>query len=115
MVELRRMLEENGLPGKFRVPTTLAQSGVRGCSVVHWRGHEIPMICFHSDGQHLHLIVVNRALFPDAPSNVPETDQWQSWRTASWSKDDFSYVLTGLNTQSFVKKFRKSKRWDWEG
>jgi len=41
-------------------------------------------------------------------------DQWQAWRTASWSKDGHTYVLTGLSTPMFVKKFRKDRRWDWE-
>jgi hypothetical protein len=115
MVELRRMLNERGLPAKFPIPPTLAKSEVRGCSVLHWRGYEVPVLCFNSEGQHLHLIVVNQSLFLDPPSAVPQTDQWEAWRTASWSKDEFSYMLTGLSTPNFVKKFRKSKRWDWEG
>jgi hypothetical protein len=115
MAEVRRILDARNLPSKFLLPPTLSQAEVRGCSLLDWHGHEVPMICFISQGQHLHLVVVDRTLFPDAPSHMPEMDQWQAWRTASWSKDDFSYVLTGLNTPHFVKKFRKSKRWDWEG
>ena len=114
MTELRRALEARGVPARFTVPSALVQTGVRGCSLMRWRGLDVPVICFHSEGQHLHLMVVNRTLFPDAPTSGPEMDQWQVWRTASWSKDDFSYVLTGLSTPNFVKKFRKSKRWDWE-
>ena len=114
MAEVRRSLHESGAPSQFAVPPTLAPA-VRGYSVMHWRGHEVPMICFNADGQHVHLLVVERTHFPDAPSVKPQVDEWQVWRTASWSRDDFSYVLTGLNTPSFVKKFRKSKRWDWEG
>jgi hypothetical protein len=115
MTELRRKLDNAGIPSRFTVPSTLVQSQVRGCSLVRWRGHEVPVICFNSGSQHLHLIVVDRNLFPDAPSSLPQMDDWEAWRTASWSKDNFSYVLTGLNTPKFVKKFRKSKRWDWEG
>jgi hypothetical protein len=114
MAELRKTLEAQGVPHRFTVPSTLAQS-VRGCSLMQWRGIQVPVICFHSEGQHLHLMVVNRGLFPDAPTSGPQMDQWQVWRTASWSKDNFSYVLTGLSTPNFVKKFRKGKRWDWEG
>ncbi len=113
--DVREFLSVHGLSTNFTVPSTLAQVQVRGCTLMHWRGHEVPVICFNSQGQHLHLIVVNRHLFPDAPSHIPETDQWQAWRTASWSKDDHSYVLTGLGTTAFVKKFRKFKQWDWEG
>lgn len=115
VVEIRRALDQQGLPSKFAIPPTLAQYKVRGYSMLHWHGKEVPMICFNSEGQHLHLVVVEKNLFPDAPQRLPETDKWDSWRTASWSRDDFSYVLTGLSSQNFVKKFRKSKRWDWEG
>jgi hypothetical protein len=115
MVEVRRSLDERHLPSKFPVPPILARSGVRGYTLMHWRGHEMPVLCFHSEGQHLHLTVVDRHLFPDAPLDMPEIDKWEAWRTASWSYDDFSYVLTGLNVPTFVKKFRKSKRWDWDG
>jgi hypothetical protein len=113
--DVSEFLASQNLSTNFSVPPTLAQTKVRGCSLIHWRGHEVPVICFNSDGKHLHLVVVDRHLFPDAPSVMPQTDQWQSWRTASWSKDDHSYVLTGLSTPAFVKKFRKARHWDWEG
>ncbi len=113
--DVREFLAAQHLATNFTVPPVLAQSKVRGCTLMHWRGHEVPVLCFNSEGQHLHLIVVDRALFPDAPSQTPQTDQWQVWRTASWSQDDHSYVLTGLNTPAFVKKFRKDRRWDWGG
>jgi len=113
--EVKRLLAAQHVATNFSVPPALASSDIRGCSVMHWRGHEVPVICFHSDKQHLHLVVVGRDLFQDAPAVMPQTDQWSSWRTASWTQDDYAYVLTGLKTVSFVKKFRKSGRWDWGG
>jgi hypothetical protein len=113
--EVRRLLAAHHVPTNFNIPPALAQSEITGCSIMHWRGNEVPLICFHSEKQHLHLVVVDRSLFPDAPTVMPVTDQWSSWRTASWTQDDHAYVLTGLKTLSFVKKFRKSGRWDWEG
>ncbi len=112
--DIRDFLVSENISTNFSVPSVLAQSTVQGCTVVNWRGHRIPVLCFFSDGQHLHLAIVDRSLFPDAP-DVPETDRWLSWRMASWSKNGHTYVLTGLTTASFVKKFRKEKRWDWEG
>jgi hypothetical protein len=109
-----RFLASRQVATNFTLPPILAQSDIRGCSLMHWKGREVPVICFSSKGQHLHLLVVDRSLFPDAPNNSPEMDRWQAARTASWSKDDHSYVLTGLSTPMFVKKFRKAKRWDWE-
>ena len=114
LVEIEKFLAAQNISTNFFIPPTLAQSEVRGCSVLQWQGRQIPVICFNAGNQHLHLAVVDRSLFPDAPTRIPQLDQWQSWRTASWSRDDHSYVLTGLNTQAFVKKFRKAKHWDWE-
>jgi hypothetical protein len=113
--QMRQYLSTRNISTNFALPPTLAHSELRGCSVMHWRGRQIPVLCFNSEGKHLHLMVAERSLFPDAPSNIPETDQWQAWRTASWSMNAHTYVLTGLSTPGFVKKFRKAKRWDWEG
>jgi hypothetical protein len=114
IAEVRRFLTSRRIGTNFTLPPILAQAEIHGCNLMHWKGHEVPVICFNSDGQHLHLVVVDRSLFPDAPTYIPEMDQWQAWRTASWSKDTHSYVLTGLSTPTFVKKFRKDRRWDWE-
>ena len=114
LVEIEQFLAAQNISTNFYIPPTLARSEVRGCSVLQWQGRQIPVICFNAGNQHLHLAVADRNLFPDAPTQIPQLDQWQAWRTASWSRDDHSYVLTGLNTQAFVKKFRKAKHWDWE-
>lgn len=113
--EVRNYLAAQNVSSNFTVTPTLAQAAVHGCSLLHWKGRLVPLICFSSEGKHVHLMVLDRNLFPDAPSQSPQVDQWDSWRTASWSKGDYTYVLTGLNTPGFVKKFRKDKRWDWEG
>jgi hypothetical protein len=113
--DVREFLAANGVATNFVVHPILAQSKVRGCTLMHWRGEKVPVLCFSPEGKHLHLVVVDRTLFPDAPAETPQTDQWSSWRTASWSKDEHSYVLNGLSTHSFVKKFRKDKRWDLGG
>ena len=113
--EVRAFLAAHHLATNFVIPPTLSQSDVHGCSVMQWKGRRIPVLCFHSQRQHLHLLVMDRDQFPDAPSRIPQSDQWEAWRTVSWSKDAHTYVLTGLSTPAFVKKFRKAGRWDWEG
>jgi hypothetical protein len=113
--DVRDFLGAHGVSTNFVLPPMLAQLKVRGCTLMHWQGHRVPVLCFNSEGKHLHLVMVDRKLFPDSPTELPEIDQWQAWRTASWSKDEHSYVLTGLSTSAFVKKFRKDKRWDWGG
>ncbi len=112
--EVRKFLAAHNLSTNFAIPPTLAQSDVNGCSVMHWQGRQIPVLCFHSHRQHLHLLIVDRDLFPDAPSQNPQAEHWEAWRTVSWSKEGHTFVLTGLSTPAFVKKFRKAGRWDWE-
>ena len=99
----------------MKPPLLRSCSKVRGCTLVAWRGQKVPVICFSPEGKHLHLVITDRTLFPDAPTETPETDRSGSARTASWSKDEHSYVLHGLSTSAFVKQFRKAKRWDWGG
>ncbi len=113
--EVRAFLAAQGVATNFAVPPVLAQSKVRGCTLVAWRGQKVPVVCFSPEGKHLHLVIADRTLFPDAPTETPETDRSGSARTASWSKDEHSYVLNGLSTSAFVKQFRKDKRWDWGG
>ncbi len=113
--EVRAFLAAQGVATNFAVPPVLAQSKVRGCTLVAWRGQKVPVVCFSPEGKHLHLVIADRTLFPDAPTETPETDRSGSSRTASWSKDEHSYVLNGLSTSAFVKQFRKGKRWDWGG
>lgn len=115
LAEVRQILATHEVSTNFSLPPTLAQADIRGCSLMRWRGQDVPMICFHSARQHLHLVVVDRNQFPDAPGSAPQADQWAVWQTASWSQDSHSYVLTGLKAPAFVKKFRKGGRWDWEG
>lgn len=114
MRDVHEYLAANGVGTNFTVPPTLANSQVRGSTITHWRGQKIPVLCFNSEGKHVHLTIVDRGLFPDAPARSPETDQWLALRTASWSKDNHSYILSGLSTPAFVKKFRREKRWDWD-
>lgn len=113
--DVREFLAAQGVATNFAVPPVLAQSKVRGCTLVVWRGQKVPVVCFSPEGKHLHLVIADRTLFPDAPTETPETDRSGSARTASWSKDEHSYVLNGLSTSAFVKQFRKAKRWDWGG
>jgi hypothetical protein len=111
---VKKMIAAQNLGTNFAIPPTLARSDVQGCTILRWQDRRIPMLCFNSKGQHLHLMVVDRRLFPDAPTAIPQAEHWDAWRTVSWSIDDHTYVLTGLSTPAFVKKFRRGGRWDWE-
>jgi hypothetical protein len=112
--KVRDFLAKQGVPSTFDVPPALAQS-INGCGIIQWRGHRIPYLCAGNGGRHYHVVVAERDLFADAPPTTsPEMDRWQVFRTASWSKDDHAYIVTGLSPTAFFKTFRKSKRWDWE-
>ena len=112
--QVRRYLSRHNVRVDFDIPPALAGS-LHGCGIVSWHGHRVPYLCAGAQGQHYHVAIVERGLFADAPSLSPEVDRWDAWRTATWSKDSHAYVVTGLSAHAFLKKFRKDKRWDWEG
>jgi hypothetical protein len=114
LVEVRRALEDQGLTAEFPLPPKLSEGGLRGYSIVEWRGRRIPVLCFDSEGQHLFLFVTDRSLFSDVPEQRPEFHQGIFSPTISWADNDFAYVLSGLKIFEFVKKFRRDRRWDWE-
>ncbi len=114
ITQVRRFLAGRNAPFDFEIPPILADS-IGGCRIVQWRGRRVPVICFASGDQHFHMIVAEGDLFRDGPRRLPEVDGWEAWRTASWSKNGQTYVLTGLSPTAFFKKFRKSRHWDWEG
>jgi hypothetical protein len=78
--------------------------------------HRVPMICLSEGSRHLHLFVVDGAMFADLPpAEAPDFQKCGAWKTASWQQGAKTYVLTGLKYQAFVSKFRKMGRWDFSG
>ena len=100
----------------LKIPDALQDAHLRGCTVVTWHGHSVPVLCLSEGHRHMHLYVMDRTELVDVPPvGTPQFEKFGAMGTASWTKADKAYVLTGFNTLSFFKKFRKSGRWIMAG
>jgi hypothetical protein len=110
--EIRRWLKQHHVSADFMVPTELKSLPIAGARIVEWRGRTAAMVCFAGGLRHMHLFVLDRIGFPDAPQQeAPDFDGRGIWKTASWSQDGKTYVLSGMNSLTFVRTFRKSGQW----
>ena len=114
--EVRAWLEGRNVQAELKVPLALQEYRLHGCTLVQWHGHSVPVLCLSDGHRHMHLCVVDHAELADVPgADMPEFGKFGPMATASWSKADKAYVLTGFNTLSFFKTFRKSGRWVMSG
>ncbi len=98
------------------LPSGLNDLKFRGGRAMQWHGHTVVLLCFLQGGRHMHLFVMNDRSFPDlSPQAVPDFEKCNGWKTVSWSQGTRSYVLTGMNYLTFIKKFRHSRQWTMDG
>jgi len=112
MGQIRRWLVQQKAKGDFVVPTALRDLPVVGCRLLEWRGHKASMVCFAEGLKHTHLFVMDHVDFAGVPpQGTPDFEKCGGWKTVSWSQGGRTYVLSGMNYLTFVKKFRKSGHW----
>jgi len=98
------------------LPSGLKDLTLHGARTLDWQGHTVVLLCFSQGSKHLHLFVSNNQKFPDLPrQSSPDFEKCNGWKTVSWTQGSRSYVLTGMNYFTFLKKFRHSGQWDLAG
>jgi len=98
------------------VPSGLNDLSLRGGRTLEWHGHRVVLLCFCQGPRHLHLFVTNDRSFLDLPAEAsPDYEKCNGWKTVSWSQGTRTYVLTGMNYFTFLKKFRHSGHWTMDG
>jgi hypothetical protein len=113
---IKGWLDKQKLPSNFQIPPGLNSAALYGCNLVEWRGIKVPVLCLHEGVRHLHLVVLEHVEVVDLPRDGwPVYADYGSLRTTSWSRDGTTYVLTGLDSRTFIKRFRQSGRWVWAG
>ena len=113
---VQNWLASQGVSPDVSLPAGLHGARLQGCQVVEADGHRIPMLCLSDGSKHLHLFVVPGDRIVDQPSSeAPDFQKYGAWKTASWSEGHKTYILSGLKTQTFVTRFRKSGRWTMSG
>ena len=114
--KIRRWLTRLEAPSEFTLPPAMQNMRLHGARVFESDGCKISLLCLDDGPRHLHLFVLDRAPFADLPApGTPDFEKCGIWKTASWRQGGQTYVLTGLNTPSFVSKFRKAGRWSISG
>jgi hypothetical protein len=114
--QVRSWLQAQNVTEDLKIPDALQEARLHGCTVVKWHGHAVPVLCLSEGHRHMHLYVMDRTELVDVPAaGKPEFEKYGPMATASWTKADKAYVLTGFNTLSFFKKFRKAGRWVMTG
>lgn len=101
--KIQAWLQSKGAAANFDLPPEIQAVGVQGCKVIDWNNQKVTMICFFSKekGEHLDLFIVNNpngSILPKA--QAPRFVRKNGLMTASWSKNDNFYLLTGENAQA---------------
>jgi hypothetical protein len=94
VAEVRRWLAQKDSHADLVLPAGLDGRPSIGCRVLDWQGHKVTLICFTLENRHeAHLLVVDRTLFKDAPTESPAFNQSGDVATVSWSRGSKAYVM----------------------
>jgi hypothetical protein len=104
LAKIQQWLQGRGIQTNFDLPTALPGRSMQGCRVVDWNGRRATMICFMLNGEHMDLFVMDRAGLPGLPdTSAPQYAKAGDLMTATWSKGDSIYLLTGQNKELLQK------------
>lgn len=114
--QVKKWLGQHTVAADFTLPPALAELNLNGAKVVEINGRQIPFVCLADGPKHLHLFVMNDQNLRDLPPlGAPDFEKCGAWKTASWQQGGRTFVLTGMNYQTFVSRFRKAGRWMMPG
>ncbi len=108
--DIRQWLNQNGGHGAFASPGGLKNPLNLSCGVMDWRGKRITLIAFQT-GRSLphdkvHLVIINSADLPDAPTpGQPRFDQQEDRTTVAWSNGPLTYFLMAPGDRRTLGKY----------
>lgn len=76
----------------FPIPAGLTDHPSIGCRTIDWREHRVALICFSTEGEVVHLMVIPREALRNAPGAARVSERFDGWTTAGWSDDRFVYL-----------------------
>jgi len=93
-------LDQRPTPSDFTMPAKLRNLSGFGCRVIEWKGKQVTLICLNDISKGLqdkvHLLVINAADLPGSlPGPKPQFAENGSIATASWSDEEYAYILAG--------------------
>ncbi len=98
--KIKDWLSSINAPSTFSMPDGIKDFAGLGCRVLDWRGKEVTLICFCDDSRGLrdkvHLLVIDTRDLPgDPPGPEPQFKENGHIATASWSDEEYTYILAG--------------------
>lgn len=109
LAKIQQWLQGRGIETNFDLPAALPGRSMQGCRVVDWNGRRATMICFMLNGEHMDLFVMDRAGLPDLPdTGAPQYARAGDLMTATWSRGDSIYLLTGQNKELLQKVLQQT-------
>lgn len=116
LTQAQAWIKGRNAPWPTHFPKALEDAQVAGCRVFRSHGQAVTLICFANGMHHTHLFVLENPKLPDQPGEeFPQLATCQGWETASWSRGDQIFILSGLKSVAFLKQFRKEGHWSWRG
>ena len=102
VVEVRRWLAQKQSHGDLLLPAGLDGRPSLGCRLLDWKGKKVSLICFELENRQVaHLLVIDRAVLDDGPTETPVFNQVGDVATVSWSRGDKSYVVASKGGSQF--------------
>ena len=95
---------------RLTMPDRLAALHPLGCRVLSFRGQDVTLICFESEGNRLaHLFVVDSAALPQLkPGDKPVFANDNGWMTATWAEGGQAYMITIQGPRDELEKYLPS-------
>jgi anti-sigma factor RsiW len=114
--ELNRWIAGHDPKVSVSLPPGLSDLNLRGGRFLNWNNRSAALVCLTKGGKHMHLFVTQGNRFPDEPNETkPDFEKCNGWNTVSWRHGDQTFILTGMNYYTFLKKFRRSGQWQIDG
>jgi hypothetical protein len=100
-------------PVDYVLPDGVTKAQLVGCTVTHWQGQPVSMLCFRT-GQplaagaqsDLWLFVIDQASVRNGPTaRSPIVTQVKKLMTATWNRDGKLYILAAAGDEEFLRKY----------
>jgi hypothetical protein len=103
--EVRAWLTQQHPLTRANIPPEFQRFPSIGCRTVEWEGKKLALVCFMVEGQVVHLFVMPRSAFPDAPLNpTPLFAKVGQQNTAGWSNGENLYLVVTQADEALLRK-----------
>ncbi|EEF62524.1 hypothetical protein [Pedosphaera parvula] len=107
LTEIREYLRNNHANADYALTKTMEKLPGEGCSILHWHGKQVSMVCLKTLGKKdLFLFVANRDNLPNLP--LPGKIQFSrvhKLMTASWISGGEVYVLASPGDETELRQY----------